>query len=561
MVNQARWVLSGLLPILVGCSAGGGSDPAAPVASTPAPPPPPVSSSAPATMAVPSSFQDQAVLWGMSHNYAYSDDVGVMVSRFSGGGASGDVDGDGDLDVFTVGGANHPNRLYLNTGNSSFVEGAAAAGIAWTKGPSENYDHSGPVLVDLDGDRDLDLFLGGLRGSPTMIFVNDGAGNFTDATTGSGFENMTSEDTISAAFGDYDLDGDLDLAMAHWGTPRDADFPGETETLWRNDTANGVIRFKKNSDQSGVGTSLELASSGGVRGPDHDYSFAPSFVDLDGDRYPELLMVADFGTSAVLRNKRDGTFEDLTDRQVITDTNGMGSAVGDYDGDGDFDWFVSSINGNRLYENIGGDFEQSAVLADVEIGGWGWGSCFADFNGDGRLDIYQTNGWFTGEPENVSEYTTDPTRLWSQNSDGSFTDLAEASGVQDREQGRAVICDDFDDDGDMDALLLADEVQQQQFLWINQLADHNYLKVRLRGAAPNTQAVGARVVVTTGALAQHRLVDLNSNFTAVNSTDQLFGLGDAEGIDGVRIIWPDGQETIIEQPSLNSTLVVSHPTL
>lgn len=550
--------------LLTSCSGGGGGrdaqSPARQGGGAPNPTPQPTASP-PASNAAPGLFAEEAVIRGLTHRISYSSAVGPMERQFAGGAAAGDVDGDGDLDIFLVGGDEHPNRLYLNNGSGSFSDHAVAAGVAFTRSATENHPHSGPALADLDGDGDLDLFLGGLAGAPSKVFRNDGSGSFSDVTVGSGLDGMTSINSISSAFGDYDLDGDLDLALAHWGTPRSAANPGETETLWRNDSDASGIRFTAVSAPSGIASGLGLSAQTGVLGADHDYSFAPSFVDLDGDRYPELLLVADFGTSNVFRNNGGASFTKITDRSVINDTNGMGSAVGDYDRDGDFDWFVSSINGNRLYENQGGQFTTSSVYEDIERGGWGWGSCFSDLNADGFVDIYQTNGWFANDPDGASSYQTDASHLWMNDSGAGFSDLAAQSRMFDQRQGRSVLCDDFTGDGAVDVLLLTYGQQQQQFLWVNQQLDHRFLKVRLEGLPPNTQAIGARISVSIGTETQSGLVAVNSGFTAHSSTEQLFGLGDAEQVSGVSVLWPDGQTTILANPAVNSTLTIRHPGL
>ena len=541
-----------------GGGAGGGSTPAAmPTASPPPPPPPPPA----AQSATPTRFVDEAILRGVVHASGYSNDLNTMVRLFAGGGAVGDVDGDGDLDVFLVPGNTGPNLLYLNQAGAGFTEDAAAAGLAFTKNATETYRQSGPVFADMDGDGDLDLFLGGLEGDPSQVFKNDGTGVFANVTAGSGLEFMSSPYTISAAFGDYDGDNDLDLAMAHWGTPRDQNNPGETETLWRNDSTFAKIEFTAVSSPAGISSELGLDRSGGVLGEDHDYTFAPGFADIDGDGDQDLLSVADFGSSRVFLNDGDGTFTNITDPTRITDTNGMGAAIGDYDGDGDMDWFVSSIDGNRLYQNTGGEFDFPTEAADVAQGGWGWGSCFADFNADGRLDIYQTNGWDVGVDPANSPYSDDPTRLWMSNPDGTFEDMASASDMQDIEQGRGVICDDFDADGDVDALLLTLDDQQAAMLWSNQLAGENTLSVILDGLAPNTFGVGAIISATIGSETQTRLVGVNSNFISHNSTWQYFGFGDSSTIETLRVAWPDGAVTELNQVDTNQALTIRHPDL
>ncbi|MEM9233264.1 MAG: VCBS repeat-containing protein, partial [Pseudomonadota bacterium] len=295
------------LALLSGCS-GGGSSSSAPAISSQAPPPPQPSG----TPAVATSFEEQAVMRGLSFGFGFSTSMNEMVRLFAGGAASGDVDGDGDIDLFIVRGDLGPNLLYINEGGMSFREAAGAAGLAYTKDASTNYRHSGPTFADLNGDGNLDLFIGGLENDPSLIFLNDGTGTFTDVTTGSGIDRMDSIHTISAAFGDYDRDGDLDIAMAHWGTPRNSVLPGETETLWRNDSDASGLKFVAVSGPAGISAELKLDSAQGVLGTDHDYTFAPSFADINDDGYPDLLSVADFGGSRIFINQQDGTFERAT---------------------------------------------------------------------------------------------------------------------------------------------------------------------------------------------------------------------------------------------------------
>lgn len=492
----------------------------------------------------------------MVHSFGFSEGLNPMVAQFAGGAAAGDIDNDGDIDVFVARGDLGPNLLYVNQGNGRFVERASAAGLAFTLGPNANGRHSGPTFGDLDGDGDLDLLLGGLEGGPMKLFTNDGSGNFTDTTARSGFDTAKAQQTISMALGDYDGDGDLDLLLAHWGTPRDPDFPGETETIWRNDSSAGQILFTPASISSGVSGLLAFDLPQGVLGPNFDYTFSPGFADIDGDRDLDIFMVSDFRGSKVLVNNGNGTFSATS--FTPDDENGMGAAIGDFDNDGDLDWFVSSINGNRLFENRGNlQFARNSA-SGVEPGGWGWGSCFADFNADGWLDIYQTNGWEAGKDPSASNYVNDVTRLWMNGGDGTFTDTAEQSAIAETDQGRGVVCDDFDNDGDVDALLLTAEATGAAYYWENRTADTNTVKIRLRGKAPNTFAVGAIIQLSISNSVQTRMVGVNSNFTSHNSTDQIFGLG-SNSAAGLRVIWPDGSETIEPSVAAGQTLVITQP--
>ena len=522
-------------------------------------------------------FTDVTDRAGIAFRHGYIvPTVGSEPEVFGGGAAAGDYDGDGWVDVFIVRGDIGPNLLYRNLGDNRFEELSEFAGVANTKSALENHRHSGPAFADLDGDGDLDLFLGGLEGDPCLLLRNNGDGTFTDATAGSGLDAITAPQTLSAAFGDYDLDGDLDLFLTHWGTRRTAGALVNTEHLWRNDTAGGVLRFTDVSLAAGIAPDIIDPNPEGSSGDprfDYDYTFTPSFARMDADRFPDLVVAADFKTSRYFRNNGDGTFRNATDPHQIKDRNGMGSALGDYDGDDDLDWFVTSIwsvpdergeqrylLGNRLYQNADGALFDVTDAAGVHDGGWGWAACFEDFDQDGDLDIYHTNGWI--EPFPPSNFDRDTSRLFLQGGDGSFTDEAATAGVADVEQGYGAVCADFDNDGDLDILQLHRNARSAATLWRNDGADDadgNYLRVRLTGNAPNTEAAGARIRVTAGGVTQMREIILGSNYTAQNPALRVFGLGAATQVDVLEVEWPDGTTTTRRNVPAGQTLVLAEP--
>ena len=220
----------------------------------------------------------------------------------------------------------------------------------------------------------LDLFIGAvapagdLTPAEVFIFKNNGNGTFTDSTEDSLLNTISKRHTFSAAFGDYDKDGDLDLFLTHWGSGLIL-AEQSTEHLWRN---NGDGTFTDVSTPAGI-TQVFFEKQ--------DFTFTPNWSDINNDGFLDMLIAADFGTSRVFINQTDGTFLNTT-TEVISDENGMGAAVGDYDNDLDLDWFVSSIydpngvaeanwgvSGNRLYNNNGsGVFEDVTVDAGVEHG-------------------------------------------------------------------------------------------------------------------------------------------------------------------------------------------------
>ena len=489
------------------------------------------------------------------------------------GAAAGDYDADGDIDVFIVRGDVGPNLLYRNDGNLTFTDVAESAGLAFTESTTENYRHSGVTFADMDGDGDLDLFMGGLE-DPSMLFANNGDGTFTDVTLGSGIDNLSARYNMSAAFGDYDLDGDLDMFVAHWGSARDQQNPGDTQHLWRNDSDEDRITFTSASEVAGISPSVVTLPDPLAISDSFDRTFTPRFARIDADSYPDLLVVADFNQSQFFVNNQDGTFSNATDVEVLIDGNGMGSAVGDYDNDGDLDWFVTSILypgdktvldarlshiGNRLYRNHLGAFEDVTDAAGVADGGWGWGACFIDFENDGDLDIYHTNGWQNGlgnpDPAFLT-YLSDSSRAFVNHGDGTFTDEAETLGLSDVSMGRGVVCADFDDDGDVDILLLHDSAT----LWRNDLDGNTFLRVKLVGLSPNTEGAGSRIIVSTSDTTQVREIMIGNNFVSQDPTVQVFGLGTATSAD-VTVQWPDGQETVLTDVEHRQSLEVMHPEL
>lgn len=488
-------------------------------------------------------FVDVTAQAGLNYLHGFKNGVVTTARREMAGVAAADYDNDGWVDLYVTRGDIGPNLLFRNTHDGRFAEVGATAGVDLDGGIS-----SGALFADFDGDGWLDLFVGGIEATPVALFTNDGDGTFTDATASSGL--AANRDVFSASAGDYDLDGDLDLFLAHW------DVPIQDSHLWRN---NGHAAF----------TCVDAAAGlVGIGNGTRDFSFTGNFADMNADGWPDLLVASDFGTSRVFMNRCDGTFRDAT-TGVITDENGMGAAIGDYDNDGDLDWFVSSIwedslrsdpdawgiTGNRLYRNRGnGTFDDFTDNAGVRRGYWGWGSVFADLNNDGHLDLFQCNGW----PFEDDFFLEDPARLFIAAGDRTFVERSAELGVDLKGQGRGVACFDFDRDGDLD-LFIANYFQAPVLLRNDGGSTEHYLAMTLRGKAPNTQAIGARVRIGVGGTSQMREVSAGNNYLSQNPPELHFGLASWDRIEWMEIEWPDGARTRLEAVVTNQHLVVDHP--
>ncbi len=485
---------------------------------------------APATFALPAhaewTFVDVTEDAGVDFTHAWTDpgndDIARQWRGIAGGVAAGDYDRDGWLDLYVVGGDLNPNLLFRNLHDGTFEERGLQAGVA-----THPVFGAGPVFADIDGDVWLDIVVGGVEGSAPVVYRNRHDGTFENVSAAAGLDHGMPQ--LSVALADFDADGVLEMAATHWLEKR--------LTLWDND---GDGHFSDISEDAGV-DALEI------------YSFTPIFSDITGNGRLDLLVASDFGTSELFFNDGSGGFFPSADPD-ITDENGMGAVVADLDNDLDFDWFVTSIwdpngipeanwgvTGNRYYENLGGgNFADATEVAGLRQGYWGWGACAADFNNDGRLDVFHVNGFGLAL---ASEFHDDPARLFVQQPDGTFLEQAAALGVADTGQGRGVVCFDYDRDGDADIFIANNDGPSRLFRNDGGNAG-SYLSVRLRGEGANSQAIGARVYATVGASTQVREIRAGSNFESSDPSLAHFGLGSADRVDLLRVVWPNQEEAL-----------------
>lgn len=334
------------------------------------------------------------------------------------GGALGDIDGDGLTDLFLLGG--DKNHLFRNRGDGGFDDVAAEWGVAQPAGDG------GVLLVDLDGDDDLDLVIGQggwtdgktVEGRPLALLENVG-GRFKDRTpTSPGWDKsaITKAFTITAA--DIDGDSDLDLYVVGYN-PRDRQLP----TNWIRAEGGGRNLLLINE---GGWRFREAAAERGVS--DDRWSYAASFADFDADGDADLYVANDYGANSLFVNDGKGHFTDQAQARGVEDLgNGMGVTWGDVDADGTLDLYVgnmSSSAGKRILERLapsqGGQTKKELFklaagnslfrgdgkggfkrVSQQECGclstSWTWGEAFLDVDLDGRDDIFVANGFISGD--------------------------------------------------------------------------------------------------------------------------------------------------------------------
>lgn len=485
---------------------------------------------------------------GVESGLALTPSLGLPVSAcspqaFAGGVALGDVDGDGDVDIFLPS-LRAESRLMANDGTGHFTDVTAEVGI-----------HAvglfgAAVFFDLGGDGLLDLFVVSPANTPSMLWVQDTAGHFREESNLRGLA-LSVPDTDCAAMlsvtaGDLDDDGDVDLVVPSW---RDGS-PTFSAVL----LDDGTGHFGPAPEQMGI----DLEGR---------WVFTPSLGDVNADGYTDLAVTGDYGTSALFLSDGAGSFVEVAaERGLGTDENGMGGVLADYDGDLDLDWFVTAISaptctgdfircsGNRLYRNDGtGHFDDATDEAGVRDGAWGWGAAFFDVDNDGHLDLGHTNG-FPAAPFNASE-----ARLFMADGTGRFRDRACHHGMRSGGQGRAWVPFDMDRDGDLDVIITGYEARPSLFRNSGN-AGQAWLTVVLKdGTSRNRSALGASVHVraVAGGAVQRREVTANTTFAGVGPPEAHFGFGPHAGpLAEVRVVWPRGDTTVLTHVAPNRVLVV-----
>lgn len=366
------------------------------------------------TQKVEPGFDDITVKAGVSvahHNRAFENQYAHIMSGYTALGASAaaaDFDGDGFDDLFVTDSAiDGRNHLYRNNHNLTFTDVASKAGIA--SGNDANNASADSLWFDYDNDGRPDLFIA--RFGHSLLYHNLGNGRFADVTRAAGLGEYTNAIT-SVAF-DYDRDGDVDLFVGAYFAPVNL-FNPDTPRFFPEsfETANnggGVLLYKNNGN--GTFTNSTLAAGLKTSGWTLDLGHA----DADNDGLDDLYVACDFGTDRFFVNKGNGTFEDATEKAIGLDTKkGMNVEWADFDGDGLLDIYVTNITddymreGNFLWKN-NGTFSFTDVSRETGTydTGWGWGAKFFDYDNDGWLDLYVVNGWVSQSADPKDNYVLD----------------------------------------------------------------------------------------------------------------------------------------------------------
>jgi hypothetical protein len=486
-------------------------------------------------------FRDVAASSGVTFT---STDSGT--TYIGAGGGFLDYDGDGWLDVIAGSESARPS-LYRNLGDGSFQDVTAASGLPRFFLPDR---FMGFAAADYDNDGDPDLYL--LAWGMNRLMRNDG-GTFTDVTQAAGVGDPSW--SASAAFGDYDGDGDLDLYVANYIAV--SNFPNHTgaaNKLYAND---------------GDGTFTDIGAQLGVEGA--GTSLAATWSDFDGDRDLDLFVCNDFGSTVepnrIYRND-GGTFTDVA-AQLGADLMiyCMGIAPGDWDRDGDLDYYFTNIDRNVLLENRGASgFVDVAPSTGTELEydrcftglyTTSWGAGFHDFDCDGFLDLYVSTGYIPAATHIANALST-PKAFFKNDGQGAFLDVRDSAGVADTRIGRGVAFADWDRDGDMDVLQV--NLSGAPRLYRNDSpATGSYLEVEAVGRLSARDAIGARVIADVGPVRFVREVNPNYSLESASQLAVHFGLGAAASVDVLEIRYLSGADQTFFDVPTDMALIAIEP--
>ena len=490
--------------------------------------------------------------------------------RSSSGAAAADVNGDGLDDIVFTRIYDHP-LLYVNEsepGVPRFRDATEGSGLEKLEAST-----NGVGAADIDMDGDQDVMLTTLAGEQAYLLVNDGTGVFTEEAESRGVAMIDGRphSGMGVSFGDYDLDGWIDMHTNEWQSADVAVYGQPSHArLFRNLGGEGRPgHFSDVTEASG--TKLESKI-------DYVYSFSSTFTDFDGDGHPDLKVAADFDTSKFFWNNGDGTFTNQTYESGLGgEENAMGLAVGFHGAEQEPVMLITSIRarpscddgaellrtGNRMYRYAGDrQFEDITDAAGVRNSYWGWGTTFLDATNSGFRDIVSAAGMAITWEADAECYAKDPLRYWRNDGTGVYAEQSNAVGFVNDEPSKGVLFFDADRDGRTDLFVTRDAATPLFFH--NQTPNVGaWIDLKVTGTRTNVDGIGAVVTVRGAADGplQKAVVGTTGSFLTQDSRLVRFGLGNLDGeIAEVTVDFPaSGRQVRLENVEPNRVLTVEEP--
>jgi enediyne biosynthesis protein E4 len=532
----------------------------------------------PARAAAPSSgprFKDVTAEAGINFRYTFGDFSYDNILESSGSGvAVFDYDGDGRMDILFLNGryiegvsdpkgrvfANARNALYRNNGDGTFTDVTEKAGVGGT------HWAMAATIADLDGDGLEDIFLSNY--GPNTFLHNNGDGTYSDFTEKVGLAGPATLNgfvkwSVGAAAFDADGDGQLELYVANFlafdpsylspGSPERMPAPAEYR-------GQASILYKRGPD----GRFVDITKQSKLYFPESK-AMGVTVFDCDGDGRLDIFQANDHQPNFLFRNLGKGIFEETGVKAgVAVNLDGVGTghmhaSLGDIDGDGLLDIFVTDLSYQSLYRAIGpGLFEDVTERSGIRRlmdGAESWGGGLYDFDNDGDLDIFAANG---GADTLVEKRPT----LLVNDGAGHFTDASAGAGeyFQGKRSGRGVAFGDFDNDGRIDIVVSHVDLKATPALLRNVTENGNHwLGVALKPTRSPSEPVGALLRATAGGKTQVRVFQRAQSYLSQSDPRLHFGLGTSTKVDALEIRWPSGVVQTLRDVPVDRYVTVSEP--
>jgi enediyne biosynthesis protein E4 len=516
-----------------------------------------------------SAFIDVTESSGIDHIFE------VFEGTFGGGAVVFDFNNDGWEDLFITGGVAE-DQLYLNKGDGTFENVYEGSGLR-TK---EKYVTQGAISADVNRDGWRDLFITTIKlkdskdpipRAENLLFINNGDGTFRNATKEFGLDKYQTFST-GAMFGDINNDGYPDIFVGNYFNMFDGKLHimNDAIIVGSNQMAEGLLLINKKGkafvdEYENYGLNFKGFGFGGV------------FTDYDNDGDLDLIVNHDFGYKSTpnqfFQNQYPKPrFIELGDSlDMDLPINGMGIAVGDYNQDGWLDYYFTNIKANPFMVSQGP--AEPFVNKNEELGikinmireegrpslPISWGANFADFNHDTQLELFVANGALNPEVFPIPNY-------FFELENGRYVDRAATKGVNDRGIARGSVVFDYDNDGDLDLLVINQfpvndglPIISPTLLYRNDSSRGNWLKVALQGTDTDLNGIGSRIEAKIGELTLIREIDGGSSHLSQNSVIAHFGLGDAENVDTLKVKWLGGKEQVLTNQEVNQLITIEQP--
>ncbi len=531
---------------------------------------------------------------------------------YNGGGvAVGDINNDGLTDIYFTGNLVHC-RLYLNKGDFEFEDITEKAGV----GARETWNN-GATMVDVNGDGLLDIYVcsstdARAKYRRNLLFINNGDLTFSEKAREYGIEDPAY--STHSAFFDYDKDGDLDLFVLNHSIDHYTVFNKNSPKFKQQSNPKFGQKLFRNDGHSFT----DVTKEAGIHSNVINFGLGIAVSDFNNDHWPDIYICNDFYEQDYLYiNQKDGTFKDELEKYFShVSFSSMGCDAADVNNDGYIDLFTLDmlpagsmeqklVAGPHNYEKyklletrgfyyqttrnmlqmnaFGKYFTETGQYAGVSSTNWSWSPLLCDFDNDGLKDIFITDGYGKNNTHmdvllllvedakkrrlgekgmtNMELVEKTPSTilinyLFKNNGDQTFTDVSKDWGFSEGTLSNGAAYADLDNDGDMD--LIINNINDYASIYRNNadtLKNH-YLKIKLIGGGMNTGGIGARIDVTCGEKTYTQECYPSRGYMSSVDHNLIFGLGTANHIDRLKIIWPDLREQVLTDIDVNQTIIL-----